>query len=98
MTTYVMLIIRGETYKRINQALVDKHIEYIRNLDGQGRLVLAGATKGFPKVGGMIIFKAKDEKAAKAFCQGEPFVAEGHATFKMFTIRLGNKENNYLAK
>jgi uncharacterized protein YciI len=94
--TYVMLIERGKTYNKINKAMVLKHVENIKKLDDDGTLVLAGATKGYPGVAGMVIFKAESDEEAEAVCKAEPFVAEGYATYKMFSMRVGNKENNYL--
>jgi len=98
MTTYVMLLERGKTYNKINQTMVEKHVDYIRKLDDEGRLVICGSTKGFPGIAGMIIFEAEDYETAKAICQTEPFVFEGYATFKLFSMCVGNKANNYLLK
>ena len=98
LLTFVMLIERTERYNKINQAMVDKHIAFIRKLDDEERLVLCGSTKGYPGVAGMIVFKAEDLNKAKALCQTEPFVAEGYASLKIFSLRVGNKANNYLQK
>ena len=94
--TYVMLIERGKTYNKINKAMVLKHVENIKKLDDDGLLVLCGATKGYPGVGGMIVFKAENDKEAEAICKSEPFVAEGYATYKVFSMRVGNRDNDYL--
>ncbi|MDR0373003.1 MAG: YciI family protein [Nitrososphaerota archaeon] len=96
MLTYVMLIERGKTYNKINKALVEKHVANIKKLDGDGKLILCGATKGYPGVAGMVIFKAENFEEAKAICKSEPFVIEGYATYKLFSMRVGNKDNNYL--
>ena len=76
--------------------MVVKHVEYIKRLDDDGKLVLAGATKGYPGVAGMVIFKADSPEEAEAVCKSEPFVTEGFATYKLITMRVGNKDNNYL--
>ena len=94
--TFVMMIERGKTYNKINKAMVLKHIENIKKLDDDGQLVLCGPTKGYPGVAGMIVFKAEDDKEAEAICKSEPFVAEGYATYKLFSMQIGNRENNYL--
>jgi hypothetical protein len=44
----------------------------------------------------MIVFKAENDKEAEAICKSEPFVAEGYATYKVFSMRVGNRDNNYL--
>ena len=96
MLTYVMLIERGKTYNKINKAMVEKHVENIKKLDDDGKLVLCGATKGYPGVAGMIIFKAESYEDAEVICMSEPFVVEGYATYKLFSLNVGNRDNNYL--
>ena len=96
MLTYVMLIERGKTYNKINKAMVVKHVENIKKLDDSGKLVLAGATKGYPGVAGMVIFKAESFQEAETICKSEQFVIEGYATYKLFSMRVGNRDNNYL--
>ena len=93
-----MLIERGKTYNKINKEMVIKHVEYIKKLDNNGQLILCGPLKGYPGVAGMIILKAASIEEAKAICKSEPFVAEGYATYKLITLQVGNKENNYLLK
>ena len=53
---YVMLIERGKNYNRINGEMVRKHVDNIRKLDDDGKLVLCGPTKGYPGVAGIVIF------------------------------------------
>jgi len=93
---YVMLIERGKTYNKINKAMVIKHVEHIKKLDDNGQLVLCGPLKGYPGIAGMVILKTKTLEEAEAFCKSEPFVAEGYATYKLITLQVGNKDNNYL--
>ena len=93
---YAMFIERSKTYNKINKAMVIKHVEHIKSLDDIGKLVLCGPLKGYPGVAGMIIFKAESHEEAKEICKSEPFVAEGYATYKLCTLRVGDRENNYL--
>jgi uncharacterized protein YciI len=93
---YVMLIERGRTYNRINGETVKKHVDRIRDMDNNGNLVLCGPTKDYPGVAGIIVFGAQDREEAEEICRSEPFVAEGYATYKLVTMRPGNRENNYL--
>jgi uncharacterized protein YciI len=95
---YVMFIERGKTYNKINQEIVLKHIEHIKKLDNNGQLVLCGPLKGYPGMAGMVIFKAESHDEAKAICKSEPFVAEGYATYKLGTLEVGNKDNDYLLR
>ena len=93
---YIMFIERGKTYNRINKEMVIKHVEFVRNLDDNGKLELCGPFKGWPGMGGMIILRAESYEEADALCKTEPFVAEGYATYKLRALRVGNRENNYL--
>jgi len=91
-----MMIVKGKLYKKINQEMVIKHVEYIKMLDDSNKLELCGAFQGFPGMGGMIILKVQSYEEAENICQNEPFVFEGYATYKLSTLRVGNRENNYL--
>ena len=93
---YVMFIQRGKTYNKINRVMVERHVAHIKALDDAGKLELCGPLKGYPGVAGMIIFRAQSFEEAEVICQSEPFVAEGYATYKLVTMRAGNRENNYL--
>ena len=93
---YVMLIERGKTYNKVNKAMVIKHVEHIRKLDDDGKLEFCGAFKGYPGVAGMVILKTGSYEEADAICKTEPLVAEGYATYKLYAIQSGNRENNYL--
>jgi len=93
---YVMFIERGKTYNRINTAMVIKHVDFIKDLDDKGKLVLCGPFKGYKGVAGMIVLRAESYEEANEICKTEPFVAEGYATFSLYALQEGNKENNYL--
>ena len=91
-----MFIERGKTYNRINKEMVLKHVEYVKNLDDSGKLVLCGPFKGYKGVAGMIVLRAESYEEADALCKTEPFVAEDYATYKLYALQEGNRENNYL--
>jgi len=93
---YVMFIERGKTYNKITGELVKRHVEFIRDLDDEGKLVLCGPFKGYPGVAGMIILNTSSFEEADEICKTEPFVAGGYATYKLRTLQPGTRENNYL--
>ena len=43
-----------------------------------------------------VIVKAGSFEEADAICKTEPFVVEGYATYKLYAIQSGNRDNNYL--
>lgn len=93
---YIMLLERGKTYNRMNKDAVIRHVDNIRNLDDNGKLELCGVLKGLPGIAGMVILKAQSYEEAEELCKLEPLVVEGYATYKLITLKVGNKDNNYL--
>ena len=93
---YVMFIVKGKSYKKANKAMVTRHVEHIRNLDDNGKLVLCGPFKGYPGVAGMVVLKAQNYEEAEEICKSEPLVVEGYATYKLSALQVANRDNNYL--
>lgn len=93
---YIMLLERTKIYNRMNKAAVIKHVDNIRNLDDNNKLELCGVLKGLPGIAGMVILKAQSYEEADELCKLEPLVIDGYATYKLVTLKVGNKENNYL--
>ena len=93
---YVMLIEKGKSYNKVTKAVITRHVEHIKKLDDTGKLVLCGPLKGYPGVAGMVILKTESYEEAEIICKSEPLVAEGFAKYKLVTLQVANKENNYL--
>ena len=93
---YMVLIERGKTYNKMNKEAVIQHVDYIRRMDDAGRLVFCGLLKGMPGVAGMYIVKADSYEEAKDICEAEPLVIAGFATYKLVTVTVANRDNNYL--
>jgi len=93
---YVMLIERGKSYKKVNKAMITKHVDHLRNLDDNGKLALCGPTIGYPGIAGMVILKAQSIEEAEEICKSEPLVVGGYATYKLFSLLEANRENGYL--
>lgn len=93
---YVMLLEKTKTYKRMNKAAVVRHVGNIRNLDDEGKLALCGVLRKCPGFAGMVILKADSYEEAEELCKREPLVIEGYATYRLMSLQVGNRENNYL--
>lgn len=79
--------------KALNLETVKKHVQYLKNLDDLGKLVLCGPFTDYD--GGMVILKCKNIEEARAIAESDPFIKEGYKTFELRTLRIANKENNY---
>ena len=93
---YVMLLEKTPIYKKMNKAAVIRHVDNLKALDDEGKLVLCGVLRKCSGFAGMIILKVDSYEEAEEFCKREPFVVEGYATYKLMSLQVGNKENNYL--
>lgn len=93
---YVMFIEKIKIYYRLNKAAVVRHVENIRKLDDDGNLELCGVFKGYPGVAGMFILKAESYEEIEEICKRKPLVTEGYATYKLVSLQVANRDNNYL--
>jgi len=93
---YVMLLEKTPTYKRMNKAAVIRHVDNIRQLDDDGQMELCGVLRKCPGFAGMVILKAGSYEEAQELCKREPLVIEGYCTYKLMSLQVGNRENNYL--
>ena len=93
---YVMLLEKTKIYKKMNKAAVIRHVDNIRKLDDDGKLELAGVLRKCPGFAGMVLFKADSYEEADELCKREPLVIDGYVTYKLMSMQVGNRENNYL--
>ena len=80
--------------KDLNLQVVQEHVEHLRTLDLEGRLVLCGPFADYP--GGMVVFRADSEEEALRIAESDPFITSGFKTFELRTLEVANADNNYL--
>lgn len=81
-TFFVLLNDQTETNPEVDQA----HRDYLAELSQSGQLIQSGSFIDYK--GNMLLFRAEDKKAALVVALGDPYVREGHKTFKMYQIEL----------
>jgi len=91
-----MIIEKGASYNNVNKAVIERHVAHMKTLDDNGNLMLCGPLTGYSGVAGMVILQAQSFEEADSFCKVEPLVTEGYATYKLSTLQVANKENDYL--
>ncbi len=77
-----------------SEALVRAHVAFLRALDAQGQLILAGPFED--GAGGMIVLRADSLAAARTIANSDPFVTEGSSTCEVREWLLSHEENNHL--
>lgn len=89
--TFVYLM---KNMKPLNKEIIKSHVEYLRGLESQGKLMLSGPFTDYP--GGMVIIVAENLIEATDIANSDPFIASGCKSYEIRTLELANKENNYL--
>ncbi len=89
--TYLYLM---KNQKPLNEELIREHVEHLKTLNEQGRLILCGPFTDYP--GGMVVFSAEDMVMAVRIAESDPFISSGSKTYEIRTLQLANEENDYL--
>jgi uncharacterized protein len=73
--------------------LIAKHAEHLRELDGDGTLVLAGPFADDPR--GLLVLNCADAGAASAILDVDPLVTAGVRTYRVHSWLIANGNNGY---
>ncbi len=92
-TRYVILL-NDNTCKTTTKEIVRSHVQHLKDLDKNGKLVMCGPFTNYK--GGMVIIKAVNIDEAKQVAQDDPFVKEGFRTYEIRVLELSCKENNHM--
>lgn len=83
-----------QNQKPLKSDIVSRHVEFLKDLHRQKKLVLCGPFQDYP--GGMVIIHAKDKEEAVAIAESDPLLSSGCKTYELRTFQPANEENNYL--
>ena len=73
--------------------LIAKHAEHLRELDGDGKLILAGPFADDPR--GLLVLNCAGGSAAAAILDVDPLVVAGVRTYRVHSWLIANAENGY---
>lgn len=92
---YVILLNRIPNVETPPEA-IKGHIAYLRDLERNGLLLMAGPFTDFH--GGMVVIRAKDRADAERIAQTDPFVRDGLRACEIRTWMQSCEENNHLGR
>ena len=92
---YVMTIKKGKSYNKVTKAVITRHVENLKKLDGDGKIELCGPFKGYPGVAGMVIFKTQTYEET-GNCADWSLLWTRGATYALASLQVADKDNNYL--
>jgi uncharacterized protein YciI len=85
-TRHAMLT-EGPTHRE--SAVVAEHFEYLQLLAREGIVILAGRTLNVDESSfGIVIFRARDDAAARAIMEGDPAVKKRVMVAKLYPYRV----------
>lgn len=90
----MMYVYLMNNIKPLNEELIKRHVEHLKELKRQDKLVLCGPFTDYP--GGMVILLAEDLAEATNIAKTDPFIASGCKAYEIRTLEPANDENNYL--
>jgi len=90
---YAVFLVPIES-RELNKEVVAKHAEHLKELDADGKLVLAGPFTDHPT--GMLILRGENKDEIKSIVDKDPLVQGGFRTYEIRTWMMANQTNNYL--
>lgn len=88
------IMLKMKDGKKFDQAVIRRHVEHLRSLDDNGRLVVCGPFKDGK--GGIVVLRAQSREEAESMAKQDPFVAEGFEDYEVRELLAANRNNNYL--
>jgi len=78
----------------MTRALVEAHVAFLRELEREGRLVLAGPLRD--RDAGMIVIRAESLLAAESIAARDPFITSGARTAELMTWEMSAEANAHM--
>jgi uncharacterized protein len=79
--------------KPLSAEVVSRHAAHLAELDGAGKLVLAGPI--LERAGGLIVLRVAGLAEAKAIAEEDPMVRGAYQTYEVGTWLMSNRQNDY---
>jgi len=90
---YVVILLPVES-RELTSEVIAKHAQHLRELDVDGKLVLAGPFTDHPT--GMLVLRGNNKDEIKSIMEQDALVRGGFRTFEIRTWLMSNRTNNYL--
>jgi uncharacterized protein len=92
LTYYAVELIPVEG-RVMSHDVIASHAEHLRELDRQGKLVLAGPFAGDPR--GLLVLNCGDHREAQAILDVDPLIVGGVRHYRINTWLIANADNGY---
>jgi uncharacterized protein len=90
-----VVILKDKRKGELDASLLTRHIEHLRNLNQEGKLMVGGPFKNNEQA--MIILNCGDIDEAIILAESDPFIIEKYYnTYEINELIVANEENNWL--
>ena len=90
---YFAVILQPVESKELTAVAIAKHAQHLRELDVDGKLVLAGPFIDHPT--GLLVLRGENKDEIKSIMDEDPLIQGGFRTFEVRTWLMANRTNNY---
>ena len=91
---YYVVILQPVESRELPAEVIAKHAQHLRELDVDGKLVLAGPFSDHPS--GLLVLRGKSKDEIKSIMVQDPLIQGGYRTIEIRTWLMANRTNNYL--
>ncbi len=91
---YYAVILQPIESRELNNEAIAKHAQHLRELDGDGKLVLAGPFVDDPS--GLLVLRGNSKAEISAIMDQDPLIRGGFRSYEVRTWLMANETNNYL--
>ena len=88
------VILQPVESRELTTDVITKHAQHLRELDVDGKLVLAGPFTDHPS--GLLVLRGKSKDEIKSIMEQDPLIQGGFRTIEVRTWLMANRANNYL--
>jgi uncharacterized protein YciI len=89
---YAAILLPVESRELTGEAIT-KHAQHLRELDADGKLVLAGPFTDHPT--GLLVLRGKNKDEIESIMERDPLILGGFRNFEVRTWLMANRANNY---
>jgi uncharacterized protein YciI len=91
---YYVVILPANKSRELTNEAISKHAQHLRELDVEGKLILAGPFTDDSS--GMLVLRGNNKDEIRSIMEQDPLIQGGFRSYEIRTWLLANQTNNYL--
>ena len=88
--TYIYIL---QDQEPLNDAIILDHVQHLKQLRKEGRLLLCGPFSDHP--GGMVVIQASTKDEALQIARNDPFILGFYKSFELYTVDVADESHDF---